>query len=56
MKLWFLPVLAVVMGAVFAAVRPRTPLRGLPLLLPLSQLAMITLVVTALLHQGAPRG
>ena len=56
MKLWFLPALAVVIGAVFAAVRPRTPLRGLPLLLPLSQLAMITWVVTALLHQGASRG
>lgn len=54
MKFWIVPALAVALGLILAAVRPRTPLRELPLLLPLSQLALVALVTTALLHQGKP--
>lgn len=54
MTLWMLPVYAVILGVLLALIRTRTPLRELPLLLPLSQLAMVILVIAALLHRGAP--
>lgn len=54
MKLWSLVGIAVALGAVFTAVRPKTPLRELPLLLPLSQLALMALAATALVGCGSP--
>ena len=54
MRIWTLAGLAVALGAVFTALRPRTPLRELPLLLPLSQLALMALAATALLGRGSP--
>ena len=54
MRYWIPAVLAGVVGLILAAVRPRTALRELPLLLPLSQLAMTALACTALLHRGTP--
>ena len=54
MKYWIPAALTAVLYLVLAAVRPRTPLRELPLLLPMSQLALVAMAATALLHRGAP--
>ena len=54
MKVWILVGLAVALGAGFTALRPKTPLRELPLLLPLSQLALMALAATALVGRGSP--
>ena len=54
MRYWIPAVLAGAAGLILAVLRRRTALRELPLLLPLSQLAMTALACTALLHRGTP--
>lgn len=53
MKLWILAGAAALLAAAVTAVRPRTPLRELPLLLPLSQLALVALVAMAVAGRGS---